>query len=654
MLVDGSYYKRNPHQVTPKIIPAQSCNMVLQYSRPNLSLHTQTMLSKIKHLIIGSPLPTQEMGENRLNKIRALAAFSPGALSSIAYANQEIFLGLVVAGAIGLEMAWPIGLAITALLVIVAISYYQTIHGYPSGGGSYVVARENLGTLPGLIAGAALMVDYSLTAAVSLTAGTEALASAFPFLWQHRVTFSLFLLVIITLANLRGLQETGTLMSFPVYLFLLTYLPMLAYGFVRLYIEGPTPLTATAPPATHPLTAFLLLRAFATGCTALTGVEAISNGTPNFKPPEAKNAGRTLAVMSILMGVLFIGSTGLIQFLGVVTGPQETILSALTHRILGNGIGYLLIQISILLILTVAANTSFAGFPPLTAILAADGFLPRQLSSLGDRLVFANGILLLSGATAALIIVFNGDSHALVPLFAVGAFLAFTLSQAGMVLHWRRVRGSGWQAKMAANGIGALTTGVTLLIVGVSKFLEGAWLTTLFIPAIVLGFYRIRAHYQEVRKELSLRGVPPSIKPTPVQRVVIPVSGVHRGIIDAVNFARGISKDVTAVYIEMEPGAGENVRAAWQRWWPDVPLVILSSPYRSIVGPLIDYLDELDQQRNDGQLAAIVLPEFVPARWWQHALHNQTSWLLKTTLLYRRRNQGYQRIIIDIPFHLKR
>ena len=612
------------------------------------------MLSKIKHLIIGSPLPTQEMGENRLNKIRALAAFSPDALSSIAYANQEIFLGLVIAGAAGLGLSWPIGLAITGLLIIVSISYYQTIHGYPNGGGSYVVARDNLGQGAGLVAASALLIDYLLTAAVSLTAGTEAMASAFPFLWEHRVIFALILLAVITLANLRGLQETGTLMSIPVYLFLFAYLGMLAWGAVRLLSEGPTPLASVAPPPVHPLTVFLVLRAFATGCTALTGIEAISNGTPVFKPPEAKNAGRTLAVMAVLMGALFVGSTGLIQFLGVVAGPQETILSALARRILGSGAGYLIVQLSTMLVLAVAANTSFAGFPRLAAILAADGFLPRQLTGLGDRLVFANGILVLSGATAGLIIIFNGDTHALVPLFAVGAFLAFTLSQAGMVLHWRRLGGSGWRVKMAANGIGALTTGVTLLVVGVSKFLEGAWLTILFIPTIVAGFYSIRAHYQEVRKELSLRGVPPSIKPTPVQRVVIPVSGVHRGIIDAVNFARGISKDVTAVYIEMEPGAGENVRAAWQRWWPDVPLVILSSPYRSIVGPLIDYLDELDPQHNDGQLAAIVLPEFVPAKWWQHALHNQTSWLLKTTLVYRRRNQGYQRIIIDIPFHLKR
>jgi amino acid transporter len=418
------------------------------------------MINKIKYWLIGPPLPTQQLGEKRLNKIRALAAFSPDALSSIAYANQEIYLGLVIAGSAGLGLAWPIGLAIVGLLTIVALSYFQTLRGYPSGGGSYVVARDNLGTLAGLVAGSALLIDYLLTAAVSLTAGVEAIASAFPALWTHRVIVALGLLAIITLANLRGLRETGTLMSIPVYLFLLTYLPMLIYGISRLLVDGSSA-PVNAPFATHPITVFLVLRAFATGCTALTGIEAISNGVPAFQPPETKNAGKTLIVMALLMGVLFLGSIGLTQFLGIVAGPQETILSALARRLLGSGPAYLIIQISTMLILAVAANTSFAGFPRLAAILAADGFLPRQLTGLGDRLVFANGILALSVGTSVLIIIFGGDTHTLIPLFAVGVFLAFTLSQAGMVLHWQREGGKGWLWKAVINGVGAITTVVT-------------------------------------------------------------------------------------------------------------------------------------------------------------------------------------------------
>jgi len=612
------------------------------------------MFNRIRYLLIGPPLPTQQLAHKRLNKVRALAAFSPDALSSIAYANQEIYLGLVVAGSAGLALAWPIGLAITALLGIVALSYFQTIHGYPSGGGSYVVARENLGLGPGLMAASALLIDYLLTAAVSLTAGVAAIASAFPELWPHRVTLALLVLLIITLLNLRGLREAGTLMAIPVYLFLFTYLPMLAYGMVRVLLDGPTPLSATAPPASQPLTMFLVLHTFAAGCTALTGIEAISNGVPVFQPPEAQNAGRTLIVMALLMGLLFVGSIGLTQALGVVAGPEETILSALARRLLGRGPAYLVIQASTLLILAVAANTSYAGFPRLAAILAADRFLPRQLTGLGDRLVFANGVLLLGIATGVLIVAFGGDSHALIPLFAMGVFLAFTLSQAGMVVHWRRERGQGWWLKAIINGVGALVTGTTGLIIGVSKFFEGAWITILAIPLLMIAFLRIRAHYRMVAEQLSLNGSPPSCQPFPAPRVIVPISGVHRGVVDAVNFARSISRDVTAVYVELEPGTAERVRAKWAQWWPDVPLVVVSSPYRSIVGPLLDYLDETDQQHNDGQQAVVVLPEFVVARWWQNLFHNQTGWLLKAALLYRRRHQGFQRVIIDVPYHLRR
>lgn len=611
------------------------------------------MAIRLKDLLIGPPIPTQKLSEKKLNKVRALAAFSPDALSSIAYANQEIYLGLLIAGSVGLSMALPIGLAIIVVLTIAAISYYQTIHAYPSGGGSYIVARSNLGTLPGLVAAGALMIDYVLTAAVSLTAGVDAIASAFPILLPYRIQIALFLLALITLVNLRGLRETGTLMSIPVYLFLFTYLPMLGYGFFVLWRDGAGTLAAVSPPATQPLTLFLLLHAFATGCTALTGIEAISNGVPAFRTPESQNAGKTLIVMALLMGILFIGSIGLTQSLAIIARPEETILSALARRILGTGSFYFIIQTTTLLILTVAANTSFADFPRVAAILAKDGFLPRQFTSLGDRLVFVNGILILAAATAILIVGFRGDSHLLVPLFAVGAFLAFTLSQGGMVLHWWRERGPGWQLKMIANGLGALATGVTLLVVGFTKFLEGAWITVILIPLLVIMFLQVRAHYREVSQQLSMHGLPPTLRPVTRPRVVVPISGVHRGIVDAMRYSQGISDNVTAVFVELEPGTGKEVREKWRHFWPDIPLVVIPSPYRSVIEPLLDFLDQTDQQHNDGHQATVVLPEFIPAHWWEAILHNQTAWLLKAALLYHRHNLGFQRVIIDVPYYLR-
>ncbi|MBI1855229.1 MAG: APC family permease [Chloroflexi bacterium] len=611
------------------------------------------MLSRLKDMIIGPALPTSLAKRKRLNKLRALAAFSPDALASIAYANQEIYLGLVVAGAAGLAFAWPIALAIGGLLTIVALSYFQTIHAYPSGGGSYIVARSNLGTISGLIAAAALLADYLLNAAVSLTAGVAAIASAFPDLWPYRVLIALFLLLIITLLNLRGLQETGSVMAVPVYFFVVSFLAMIVYGLVRLFIEGPTPMTNVTVPVLEPLTLFLVLHAFSTGSTALTGIEAISNGVPAFEPPESKNAGRTLMVMAVLMAALFIGSIALTRFFAITAGPQETILSALARKLMGVSPFYFVIQFATLGILTVAANTSFAGFPRLAAILAQDSFLPRQLSNLGDRLGFTNGIILLSAGTAALIVFFNGDTHALVPLFAIGAFLAFTLSQAGMVIHWIKARTSGWHWKSFINALGAFATGTTLLVVATSKFLGGAWITILLIPLLVMMFLRVHKHYQEVREQLSLHGLPPSLKPISPTRVVIPISGVHRGIFNAVRFAESISSNVTALYVELEPGSGSRVSEQWKEWWPDIPLAVIPSPYRSTIEPLLEYLKKTDQEYNDGQLAVVVLPEFVTTTWWQNLLHNQTAWLLKTALLYSRRTLGLERVVIDVPYHLR-
>lgn len=612
-------------------------------------------MKSFRQVLIGSPLPTQRIAEERLSNVRALAALSPDALASVAYANQEIFLGLSAAGAAGLIYSWPIALAIVGLLAILALSYSQTISAYPTGGGSYTVARENLGTNVGLVAAAALMIDYVLNVAVSMTAGVAAVASAFPELWPHRTMLALILLFIVTVANLRGIRESGAFMSGPVYFFLFTYLAMIGVGILRALIEGPGSFAAVAPPAAEAVTLYLILHTFSTGCTALTGIESISNGVQIFKPPESRHANQTMLAMALFMGVLFLGTVGLTQHFAVVAGPEETILSALAGRILGPGLFYLIVQVSTLLVLMVAGNTSFVGFPRVASIVARDGYMPRQLTMLGDRLVYQNGILVLAGLAGALIVIFQGDTHALIPLFAIGAFLAFTLSQAGMVVHWVRARGRGWPVKAALNGLGTAATGVALAIIGVSKFLEGAWIVIFLILAQVWTYHKIRQHYKAIAAQLTLRGLPPSLKPLPNPRLVLPVSGVHRGVIEALRYARAITDHVTALYVEIEPGSGAKMRERWEEWGldQDAELVVVPSPYRSVVGPFLDFLDRTDHEHNDGQFATVLLPEFIPAHWWQSLLHNQTAWLIKLALLYGRRDRGKTRAVIDMPMHLK-
>lgn len=608
---------------------------------------------KLRELVIGHPLPTFKSGETRLDNGRALAALSPDALSSITYANQEIYLGLIVAGWAGLNYSLPIALAITALLITLTLSYSQTIVAYPSGGGSYAVARENLGKMPGLIAAAALLIDYVLTAAVSLTAGVAAIASAFPVLWTHRTELALLLLVIITIANLRGLRESGTLVAIPVYLFVFSYLAMIGYGIIRAIIEPAAAAPVIPLEAAQPITLMLILHTFSSGCTALTGVEAISNGVTIFKKPETRNARRTLVVMVILMAMLLLGSIGLTQHFGVLAGAQETILSALARFILGEGVIYVFVQVTTLLILLVAANTSYVDFPRVANLLGRDRFLPHQLSNLGDRLVYGNGILLLSGLVAVLIITFGGDSHALIPLFAVGVFLAFTLSQLGMVVHWRRERGARWHLKAFFNGLGAVTTAITLLVVSVSKFRDGAWIVALLVVVLVLVFRAIEAHYQRLGPQLSLQGLQPSLKSRSPQRVVLALSGVHRGVVKALEFACSISENVTAVYVEIDPAATERVREAWATWGDKIPLVVLPSPYRSVVAPILEYLEQTDRESNDGQQAILVMPEFIPRHWWENLLHNQTAWIIRLALFSQRRRYGSGRVIVEVPFQLR-
>ena len=550
-------------------------------------------------------------------------------------------------------MSFTLGLAITTILAMLTLSYYQTIHGYPSGGGSWIVARENLGEHAGLIAAAALLLDYLLVAAVSLTAGVEAIASAFPALWPHRVAISLLILIVLVIINLRGTREAGTVMSIPVYFFLLTYIPMLAFGAVRAILEGPGDLMMVAPAAVQPLTLVLLLHAFSSGCTALTGVEAISNAVPAFEKPKSENAGKTLIVMSALVGVLFLGSIGLTQYLAVTPSQNETILSALAHRILGEGPLYVLIQVSTLLILAVAANTSFTDFPRVTALLAQDSYIARQLSNLGDRLVFANGMLLLSLATAILIIVFNGYSHALVPLFAVGAFLAFTLSQAGMVVHWWRIHGRHWQIKSLINGLGAFTTLSALLIIAASKFYDGAWITFILIPAGVYTFLRIHQYYKNFDTQMSPGSIEHYLKlGRSLERAAIPVSHINQGTVNAVALASRVAKDVMGIHVELTEGGSETLVEEWKLLWPNIPLYIVASPYRSVTEPLVKFLEESDMM-NSWEPTSVVLSTFVTNKWWQAALHNQTNWWIRQTIINTNRSSGIERTIIEVPYLLK-
>lgn len=620
------------------------------------------MLIRVRRALIGTPLPSAGILHERLSKIQALAVFSSDALSSVAYATEEILLVLVVAGTAALDLSMPIALAIVTLLAIVATSYYQTIHGYPSGGGAYIVAYDNLGVWPGLIAAAALLIDYVLTVAVSITAGVSAFTSAFPALIPLRVELCVLAIVLIAWANLRGVRESGTLFAIPTYGFVLILLVLIAVGLFRWFggtlPHDPALAMSTTGKGTSALTLFLVLRAFASGCTALTGVEAISNGIPAFRKPETQNAGKTLITMALLLGTMFLGISFLARSMAVVPYEHETVVSQIGRQIFGDGPLYLVLQVATTLILVLAANTSFADFPRLSAILARDRYLPRQLTNLGDRLVFANGILTLAILASALVVIFGGLTHRLIPLYAVGVFLSFTLSQAGMVRHWRRLRGPGWTWKVAVNGLGAVATAVVLAIIVTTKFIHGAWIVILLIPLFVWMFRAVRRHYDAVAEQLTLDGLRPEpwkgLASRKRQKVVVLVSGVHRGMLEALRFGRSVSKDVTAVVVDVEPQVTTRIREKWPVWGQKVPLVVLDSPFRSTVGPLLDYLDERDLHEPERGLTMVVLPEFVPARWWHELLHNQTARAIKRGLLYRRGITGKNRVIVDVPYHLRR
>jgi amino acid transporter len=595
------------------------------------------MFKTLKRLVLGPPIPSHELIHQRLSKKIALAVFSSDALSSVAYATEEILLVLVLAGTAATQYSIWLALAIGTLLIILISSYHQTVEAYPSGGGAYIVAKENLGTKFGLIAAASLLVDYILTVSVSIASGVAAITSAFPGLFEHRVGLCSFFILIITLANLRGVKESGFLFSIPTYLFIGTMFLLLGVGFYRFFSGIPLPPPPAAAPAAapiHALTVFLLLRAFSSGCAALTGVEAISNGVPAFEPPEPHNANTTLLWMGVVLFTLFLGITELARLYHILPGAHETVVSQIARTVFGGGFLYYLAQISTALILLLAANTSFADFPRLASLLAKDSYLPRQLTGMGDRLAFSNGIILLGLASGLLVFLFKANTHRLIPLYAVGVFISFTLSQSGMVQHWIKLKGPGWHHKIVVNCLGATATFIALSVIIATKFTHGAWMVLLLIPLIIAFFLAIHRHYGSTTVQLHPEFV--DILPPKLHRVIVPISTITKGTMMAISYAASISNDVRAVYVGLDPVRVVKLKEIWKAYCIDIPLVILDSPYRSIIQPLIKYIDELLAEEED-QLITVVLPEFVPAKWWHNILHNQTALLMRGILQFKKK-----------------
>lgn len=668
----------------------------------------------IKRVLVGSPIANDQADHERINKKIALAVFSSDALSSTAYATEEILLVLAVAVAYGQANSFnyviPISLAIGGLLWIVALSYRQTIHAYPTGGGAYIVAKDNLGTNAGLTAGAALLVDYVLTVAVSVSAGVAAITSAaqgtsFEWINDYTVSMCVGFVILIALANLRGVRESGVIFAFPTYAFVISFMLMIAYGMYYYFsVGGQIPMPAAGDEiklaqgySPQFLSIFLILGAFSNGCTALTGVEAISNGVQAFKKPEAKNASQTLLAMAALLGVMFLGTSVLAYLYHIHPHENETVISQFARIIFNGKIGwfYYVIQASTAAILVLAANTAFADFPRLSSLIARDRFLPRQFANRGDRLVFTNGIVILSIAAIILIVAFGGETSRLIPLYAVGVFLSFTLSQLGMVKHWLKERdlmndqnaaeiektltpeeekrlmsdftllraqekslqrqavsdevsgSKNWFRSMLLNGFGALATAVVLIVFVATKFVHGAWLVVIIVPCLVMLFKGVHKHYVNLAEELSFDEIP-QLKPIR-HEVIVPVSGIHRGMFGALEYAKSIAPDhVTAVFIDLDGESGEKMRQTWEAANLGVPLKILQSPFRSLSRPLIRYIDKVDRRHSE-DVVTIVLPEFVPAKWWHQILHNQSSLILKGKLLFKKNI-----IVTNVPYHLKK
>jgi len=631
-------------------------------------------MGAIRRLIIGAPLATDQAIHQRLTKVKALAVFSSDALSSTSYATEAILLVLIGVGAGALGVSWPIALGITALLIIVGASYYQTIHAYPNGGGAYIVAKDNLGIYPGLVAAASLLIDYILTVAVSVSAGTAALASAIPEFSDFRVPFALLIIAFITIMNLRGVKESGTFFSIPTYAFVLGIFAMVGFGIIRILTGNiPAPLEEQVvvhdlSTASSGLTLFIILRAFAAGCTALTGIEAISNGIPAFRRPESRNAGQTLIVMVALLSTMFVGITLLANYfpIHVEHHMETTVLSQIAGEVFGDGsLMFYYIQFSTLLILSLAANTAFADFPRLASLISNDRYLPRQLRNFGDRLVYSNGIVALSVIAGILVIIFDAREHNLLPLYAVGVFISFTLSQSGMVIHWLKERKhegfkptKTWYFHLALNSFGAFCTLIVGIVLLVTKFTEGAWLVMVSIPVLISMFLAIHNHYNEVAKSLTLDGikrgrfVPPNIKRNHIPMVVL-MNSLNRCSLQALEYALSVSDTVRVCVVSVDPSDIERLRQKFREVHMDDTLIdVVESPYREVGSPLIDYLHSVDEKSALRIPTMVVLPEFVVSKWWHRYLHNGTSVAIREALYHDQIARGKGRPVISVPYRI--
>ncbi len=613
-------------------------------------------MSVVKRILVGRPLSSAEQEHQRIPKVIALAVFSSDAISSTAYATEEILFVTALGSsslALGLNTLIPLSIAVALILAIVVTSYRQTIFAYPSGGGSYVVSRENLGEMPSLVAGASLLVDYILTVAVSISAGVAAITSipAFQDLADRRVEIGLILIGVITLANLRGIKESGRIFAAPTYVYIVMLIALIVYGLVRSYTGEihQVPFDKNAFEGTRivggDLGLFLILKGFSSGAVALTGVEAISNGVPAFRRPESKNAANTLMWMAIILGVLFFGVSVLAHRLHPYPSHDQTVFSQMGLLVFGNGPIYLVLQFATAAILTLAANTAYADFPRLSSIIAHDKYLPRQLANRGDRLVFSNGVLVLAGAAAVLIIAFGGLTNALIPLYAVGVFTSFTLSQAGMVRHHQKEREPRWKFNAVLNGIGSFTTFIILIVIAATKFTEGAWVPIVVIPFIILLFKSIHTHYTTIEKSLAA-DVDYKVRPMN-HTVVVLVGSVHRGVLEALAYAKSMRPtQLLAVTVVSDEEEQEKIARQWAQFGIDVPLEIVFSPYRELARPVLRFVEELDAQR-DNDIVTVVIPEFVVGSWWGQLLHNQSALFLKGRLLFRKGT-----VVTSVPYHI--
>jgi amino acid transporter len=604
----------------------------------------------LKRWLVGDPLKTTQAAHERLSKFLALPIFSSNAISSVAYATEEILLVLILAGTAAVAWSIPVSLAILFLVLVLTISYRQIIYEYPEGGGAYIVARSNLGDVPALIAAAALMIDYVLTVAVSVAAGVAALTSAIPSLFMHREALGLVAIFFIVVMNLRGVRESGKFFAIPTYFAIGALGLMVIIGTVKSFLTTAAPPTASPglPLEIEGLSLFLVLRAFAAGCAVVTGMEVISNGVKAFRHPESKNASTTMLWMSTILASLFMGISWMAYHYGVLPKVDETVVSQLARLTFGTGPIYYAVQIGTTMLLILAANSAFAGFPHLASILARDGFMPHQMATFGDRLVFSNGIIILGFFACLLLVLFEGNTHGLIPLYAIGVFVSFTLSQAGMVKRWLVKKGSHWRKKLIVNGTGAVTTGIATVIIASTKFMQGAWIVFLLVAVLILVFRGIRSHYKAVAEQITLdrRGARP---PLPRRNIVIiPISGLNRAVVRAVDYARSRPGEIRAVFVDLDPEESAKVKIQWAQWGGGVNLIALSSPYRSVLGSLLDYIEEI-LEKDPNTWVTVVIPEILPARWWQSILHNQRALLLKAALLFKERV-----ILTDVPFHLTR